>query len=149
MTAAFIFSDNQTLNPTGQTLSAAFDSGAVDAPVIEGGGFFIRSGDDSPIAGAGAGIMFFQVLLQTSVNGSAWGDDRGLCPPLNIKVQGAGQTLVTMRVPPGLPRYLRLAYRVLSGTASGKISATVEAIAPDRFGYQPSALPGVRWGTAS
>jgi hypothetical protein len=142
------FSDNQALNPTGQTVSASFDSGAVGAPNVDGQRFVIKSGDVAPISFAGAGGMF-QVMLQTSLNGTTWGDFQGLCPPLNIKTFAAGATLVTMRIPAGLPRYLRLAYRVLSGTASGKISATAEALAPDRFGYQPSAIPGIKWGTAT
>jgi hypothetical protein len=135
----YTFSDQQPLNATGDTTSTrALDLQAVGAPLLANTGLYIRAGADG-IEMVGGGM--FQVLLETSLDGVAWGVHKRLTPALGVGVIGGGQVLTTAITPAlGKSRFVRLAYRVISGTVRGSISAIADALPVNRFGYERSGF---------
>lgn len=135
----YAFSTEQALNTTGDTISTrALDLLSAEGLSVADGALSVKAGDGG-IVMPGGGML--QILLQSSVNGSSWTAHKALTPPLTVATLGGGQQVVEKRTPAlGQARYIRLVYRVASGTVTGTITATAAELPEDRFRYQRSGF---------
>lgn len=128
------FSEAQAVTATGDTASTnAYDTGAVhDAGIGEPIFVFIRT--DAAFTSGGAATM--QFVLQDSADNSAWADVQTLSPVLALAALTVDTVQVRARLPIGLRRYLRIAYRV--GTAvmtAGTVDAYLALDVPANRAY--------------
>jgi hypothetical protein len=99
-----------------------YDTGAA-ADVGIGENFYVYAKMDAALAGAGASI---QVVLQDSADNSSWADaEAGKVVALATAVANA--ELAKLRVPIGLRRYLRVAFRISGATTSGGTASAMLA----------------------
>jgi len=103
----------QAFTATGDTVSTnVYDTGAA-ADVGAGQNEYIFARTVAAFTtGAGGTLQF---VLQDSADNSSWADVQVLTPVLAVAALTANTTQVRARLPIGLRRYLRLAYRVATG----------------------------------
>lgn len=115
------FSALQAITSLGDTASTnVYDTGAA-ADVGTGAEqyLFIRTG--AAFTSAGAGTL--QIVLQDSADNSSWADVQA-SPAYALAALTANKVLLQSRLPIGLRRYLRVAYRVATAAMT---AGTVDA----------------------
>lgn len=116
------FSDAQAVTSTGDTASTnVYDTGAA-ADVGIGYDTFVYVKTKAAFTSGGSGTL--QIVLQDSADNSSFADVQALTPAKALSTLTANTDLVRARLPIGLRRYVRLAYRV--GTAA-MTAGTVDA----------------------
>lgn len=135
------FSLAQAVTSTGDTASTnVYDTGS-SADIGIGHPIFVFVKTKAAFTSAGAGTL--QVVLQDSADNSTFADVQTLTPALALAALGANKKQVRARLPIGLRRYIRLAYRV--GTAAmtaGTVDAFL-ALATDSSPAYPTAISAV------
>lgn len=116
------FSAAQAITSTGDTASTnVYDTGAAHDVGI-GNDVYIFAKTKAAFTSGGAGTL--QFVLQDSADNSSWADVQTLTPAIALASLTANTTQVRARLPIGLRRYIRIAYRV--GTAA-MTAGTVDA----------------------
>lgn len=124
------FSEAQAVTSTGDAASTnVYDTGAA-ADVGIGEEMFVYVKTKAAFTSGGAGTL--QVVLQHSVDNSTWTDAQVLTPALALASLTANTVQVRARLPIGLNRYIRLAYRVATaamtaGTVDAYLAKDVQA----------------------
>jgi hypothetical protein len=117
-----MLSNGQAVTSTGDTASTdVYDTGAA-ADVGIGYDVYMHVKTRAAFTSGGAGTL--QVVLQDSADNSSWADVQTLTPARALAALGANTEIVRARLPIGLRRYIRFAYRV--GTAA-MTAGTVDA----------------------
>lgn len=91
-----------------------YDTGAA-ADVGNGENIMLYAKMNTALAGAGSSI---QAVLQTSADNSAW-VDAGIGPVTALASAVANVELARIKLPLGLRRYLRVAFRTSGATSTG------------------------------
>lgn len=128
------FSDAQAVTSTGDTASTnVYDTGAA-ADVGVGEPLFIYAKTKAAFTSGGAGTL--QFVLQHSTDNSTWTDVQTLTPALALATLTANTVQVRARLPIGLNRYLRLAYRVATAAmTAGTVDAYIAKDVPANTSY--------------
>lgn len=111
------FSDAQSVaGAAGDIVSTnVYDTGAA-ADVGIGNPLFLYAKMNAALVGAGTSIA---VVLQDSADNSTFADVQVVSKVVPVASATANAELVRARLPIGLRRYLRLAYRITGGTTTG------------------------------
>lgn len=116
------FSDAQAVTSTGDTVSTnVYDTGSAADEGI-GESLYIYAKTKAAFTSGGAGTL--QFVLQDSADNSTFADVQTLTPAKALATLTANTDQVRARLPIGLRRYIRLAYRV--GTAA-MTAGTIDA----------------------
>lgn len=124
------FSDAQAVTTVGDAVSTnVYDTGAA-ADVGIGEDIYVYCKTKALFTSAGAGTL--QVVLQDSADNTTFADVQALTPARAMATLTANTDLVRARLPIGLRRYIRLAYRVgtaamTAGTVDAFLSLDVQA----------------------
>ena len=124
------FSDAQAVTSVGDAASTnVYDTGAA-ADVGIGEEIYVYAKSKAAFTSSGAGTL--QVILQDSADNSTFADVQALTPAKALATLTANTDLVRARLPIGLRRYIRLAYRVgtaamTGGTVDAYLSLEVQA----------------------
>lgn len=110
------FADSQAIaSAVGDVVSTnVYDTGAA-ADVGNGETMILYAKMNTALAGAGSVI---QVVLQTSADNSTW-VDADASGTTALAAATANKVIARMKLPIGLLRYLRVAFRISGATASG------------------------------
>lgn len=107
------FSDAQAFTATGDTASTnVYDTGSA-ADIGVGEELYIYAKVKAAFTTSAGGTL--QFVLQDSADNSSWADVQVLTPVTAVASLTANSTQVRARLPIGLRRYIRLAYRVATG----------------------------------
>jgi hypothetical protein len=123
-------SDAQAVTSTGDAASTnVYDTGAA-ADVGIGNDIYVYVKTKAAFTSGGSGTL--QVVLQDSADNSTFADVQALTPVKALATLTANTDLVRARLPIGLRRYIRLAYRVgtaamTAGTVDAYLSLEVQA----------------------
>jgi hypothetical protein len=115
-------SDAQAVTSTGDAASTnVYDTGAA-ADIGIGEELYIYARTKAAFTTSASGTL--QFVLQDSADNSSWADVQALTPVRAVAALTANTDQVRARLPIGLRRYIRLAYRVATGAMT---AGTVDA----------------------
>ena len=116
-----VFSDAQAVTATGDTASTnILDTGATQDEGIGEDVYLVVQVDTTATSG---GSNTTAAVLQTSADNSTW-VDAVVGPAIAVASLTAGTQLLRVRLPIGLRRYIRVAYRLATATlTAGKFDA--------------------------
>lgn len=125
-----IFSENQSIaSAVGDVVSTnVYDTqNLLDVGI--GQEMYVQASMVTALAGAGSSV---QVIVQTSADNTTF-VDAAAGPVVALANAGAGKTLAKIRLPHGMRRYIRLAYRVSgatvsAGTVKGQLQLDVDGV---------------------